>query len=121
MAATVLAEQPVLGAYVNVDDTQFTTLTMTAGDATNMNKVVMSTGRCLVLFQNSDAVNAEWVTVFASNDPFGRATDITEQDLAASAWGAFILEARGWEQTLGGRDPLIDVESSDVKILAIPI
>lgn len=121
MAATVIAEQEVLGPYVLETATQFTTLTMTETDPTNMNKIVMSTGRCLVLWQNTDGANAEWVTAHASDDPFGRATDITEQDLAASAWGAFIFEARGWEQTLGGRDLLLDSESTDVDVLAIPI
>ena len=121
MAATVLAEQTVLGAYVKEGETQFTTLTMTESDPTNMNKVVMSTGRCLLIVQNTDAVNAEWVTVKASDDPYGRATDITEQDTAASGWSVYFFEARGWEQTLGGRDLLIDTESTDVDLLAIPL
>lgn len=121
MAATAVSEQTVVGPYVNEGSTQFTTLTMTATDATNMNKVVMSTGRCLVLWQNSDAANAEWVTVDASDDPYGRATDITQQPIPASGWLAFVFEARGWEQTLGGKDLLMDSESSDVKVLAIPI
>lgn len=121
MAATAVAEQPVLGAYVNEGDTPFTTLTMTATDATNMNKIVMSTDRVLVIWQNSDGANAEWVTVTASDDPHGRATNITQQSLVASAWGAFFFEPRGWEQTLGGRDLLMDSESVDVKVLAIPV
>ena len=121
MAATVLAEQTVLGAYVKEGETQFTTLTMTESDPTNMNKVVMSTGRCLLIVQNTDAVNAEWVTVDASDDAYGRATDITQQDIAASGWAAFIFEPPGWQQTLGGRDLLFDTESTDVDIVAIPI
>lgn len=121
MAATVLAEQEVLGAYVNEADTQFTTLTMTAIDPTNMNKVTMSTGRVLVIWNNSDVANPEWVTVDATDDPYGRSTDITQQSIPASGWVAFFFEPRGWEQTLGGRDLLIDGESTDVKILAIPV
>lgn len=119
--ATAIAEQKVLGAYVKEGETQFTTLTMTAGDPTNMNSVVMGSGRCLVIFQNADVANAEWVTVDASDDPFGRSTDINQQSLAAASWAAFVFEPRGWEQTLGGRDLLIDVESADVKIVAIPL
>ena len=120
--ATALAEQPVLGAYVKEDAaTQLTTLTMTAGDPTNMNSVVMSSGRCLVIFQNGDAVNPEWITVFSSDDAFGRKRDITQQSVAASGWAAFIFEPRGWEQSLGGKDLLIDVESTDGKLLAIPL
>lgn len=121
MAATAVAEQTVVGAYVNEGDTQFTTLTMTATDATNMNKIVMSTDRVLVIWQNSDGANAEWVTVTASDDPHGRATHITQQSIPASGWLAFFFEPRGWEQTLGGRDLLFDSESTDVKVLAIPV
>lgn len=121
MAATAVAEQAVLGAYVNEADTQFTTLTMTATDATNMNKITMSGQRVLVIWQNADAVNPEWVTVTASDDPFGRATNITQQSIPASGWAAFFFEPRGWEQTLGGRDLLMDSESTDVKVLAIPV
>ena len=119
--ATVLAEQPVAGAYVPEAETQFSTLTMTAADAVNMNSVVMSTGRCLVLIQNADGANAEWLTAFSSPDPFGRKADIEQESIAAGGWRAFIFEARGWEQTLGGRDLLLDSESVDVKLLAIPI
>jgi hypothetical protein len=121
MAATTVAEQVVLGAYAKEADTPFTTLTMTATDATNMNKIVMSTGRCLVIWQNADAANAEWVTVDASDDPYGRSTNITQHAIPASGWLAFLFEPRGWEQTLGGRDLLVDSESTDVKILAIPV
>jgi len=121
MAATAVAEQAVVGAYVNEGETQFTTLTMTAMDAANMNKVVMSQDRVLVLFQNADAANAEWVTVTASDDPHGRATNITQQPIPASGWLAYFFEPRGWEQTLGGRDLLFDAESTDVKVLAIPV
>jgi hypothetical protein len=119
--ATAIAEQPVLGAYVKEGATQFSTLTTTAGDPANMNSIVMGTRRCLVIFQNADVANAEWVTVDASDDPYGRATDINQQSLAAASWAAFVFEPRGWEQSLGGRDLLIDVESADVKILAIPL
>lgn len=126
MAATALAEQTVLGPYVLETATQFTTLTTTAGDPTNMNSIAMSTGRCLVLFYNSDTANAEWVTVYSSEDPHGRTANITQESIVASSttllgWKAFIFEGRGWEQTLGGRDLLIDVESADVKLLAIPL
>ena len=121
MAATAIAEQTVVGAYVREGDTQFTTLTETAGDPTNMNTVVMGTGRCLVLFHNSDGANPYWVTVDASDDPYGRSTNITEQDIAATGWAAYFFEARGWEQTLGGRNLLIDTENAAVMIIAIPV
>lgn len=121
MAATVIAEQPVLGPYVKEGETQFTTFTMTESDSTNMNKIVMSTGLSLVIFQNTDGANAEWVTVDASDDAYGRATDITQNDIPASGWAMYLFQPHGWEQTLGGRDLLIDTESTDVDILAIPV
>lgn len=121
MAATVISEQKVVGPYVKEGATQFTTLTMTESDPTNMNKVVMGGGRCLLIFQNTDSENAEWVTIESSPDAFGRTADIVEQDIVASGWGAFIIDAHGWEQTLGGRDIVIDTESTDVDVLAIPI
>lgn len=121
MAVTAIAEQEVLGAYVLETATQFTTLTETAGDPTNMNSVVMGTGRCLMIFHNSDGANPYWVTVESSNDPQGRTADITEVDIAANGWVARIFEARGWEQTLGGRNLLFDTENVAIKVIAIPI
>ena len=121
MAATAIAEQPVNGAYTLETATQFTTLTETAGDATNMNKVTMSGRKMLLLVHNSDGSNAEWLTVYASDDAHGRATNITQQSIPAAGWAAFVFEPSGWEQTLGGRDILFDPESADVKFIAIPL
>ena len=121
MAATAIAEQPVNGAYSLETATQFTTLTETAGDATNMNKVTMSGRKMLLLVHNSDGSNAEWLTVYASDDAHGRATNITQQSIPAAGWAAFVFEPHGWEQTLGGRDILFDPESADVKFIAIPL
>jgi len=121
MAATSIAEQAVAGAYTKEGGTRLATLTMTESDPTNMNSIVMSTGRVLVLFQNTDGVNAEWVTVKSSKDAYGRYADIDEEDIAATKWGAFLFAPQGWEQTLGGRNLLIDTESTDVDILAIPV
>jgi hypothetical protein len=119
--ATALAEQPVNGPYVLEGATPFTTLTFTDGDDVNMNSIVMSTGRCLVLFRNTDDDTAAWVTAESSKDPFGRLGDITQEDIAFGAYGGRIFEPRGWEQTLGGKNLLIDVENNTIEILAIPI
>lgn len=121
MAVTLLPEQRVVGPYVKEGTTQFTTLTTTASDPTNKNSIVMSTGRCLVLFENSDGANPGWVTVEASDDAYGRTTGITQQDIPASGWGAFIFEPHGWEGSLGGRNLTVDTEASTIKILAIPL
>lgn len=121
MAATAIAEQEVLGPYVLETATQFTTLTETASDPTNMNTVTVSTGRCLLLFHNSDGANAYWVTVNSSEDPQGRTADISQEDIAANGWAARIFEPRGWEQELGGRNLLFDTENAAIKVIAIPI
>jgi hypothetical protein len=120
MAATVLTEQTVVGAYAKEGQTQFTTLTLDAGDAANQNKIVMSSEKTLVIFRNADAANAEWATVFSSNDPYGRTGDITQQSIPASGWVGYFFSPPGWEQTLGGKDLLLDVESTDVKVAAMP-
>lgn len=121
MAATVIPEQSVLGPYVLETSTQFTTLTEAASDPTNMNSISMSTGRCLVIFHNSDGANPYWVTVDSTPDPHGRVADITQQSIAANAWGMHFFEGPGWEQTLGGRNLLIDTENLAIKMIAIPV
>lgn len=119
--ATALAEQIVNGPYTLEGGTPFTTVTFTDGDPTNMTSIVMSTGRCLVLFRNTDPTNPAWVQVESSRDEFGRLGDITQEDIAQTAYGGRIFEPRGWEQTLGGKNLLIDVENNTIEILAIPI
>ncbi len=122
MAETVLAQQEVLGPYVQeTAAAQFTTLTTTASDPTNKNIITMSSGRTLLIVNNSDAVNTEWVTVEASDDAYGRATPITQQSIPASGWVAMFFEPHGWEKTLGGKDLVVDSESTDAKLLAIPV
>jgi len=120
MAPTAISPQEVAGPYISEALTQLTTVTWTAGDATNSNKIVMTTRRILLLFRN-DNVAAQYVTIAASNDPYGRTAPITQLDIGASAYAARIFEAVGWEQTLGGRDLLITPESTDINILAIPL
>jgi hypothetical protein len=119
--ATALAEQEVLGPYVLETATQFTTVTFTDVDPTNMTSVVMSTGRCLLLARNTSPDTDAWITVFSSNDPYGRTSDITQLDIPFGTYRARIFEPRGWEQTLRGKDLLIDSENNTIEILAIPI
>lgn len=120
MAPTVIAPQEVAGPYISEAATQLTAVTWTAGDPTNGNKIVMTTRRIMLLFRN-DNVAAQYVTIAASNDPYGRTAPITQLDIGIGAYNARIFEAVGWEQTLGGRDLLITPESADVFILAIPL
>jgi hypothetical protein len=121
MAETALAQQEVAGPYVRETATQFTVLTTTASDPTNKNVITMSSGRTLLIVNNSDAVNTEWVTVEASDDAYGRATNITQQSIPASGWVAMFFEPHGWEKSLGGRNLVVDSESADAMLLAIPV
>lgn len=118
MAATSVTPTDVAGAYVAESATQLTTLTWTAVDITNTNKVVMSGRKLLLIFRNDD-VATQTVTISSSADPFGRTADISAVDVAASAYAARILEPVGWEQTLGGKDIIIDASDADMKFVAI--
>lgn len=120
MAETVIAVQEVAGPYVSEAATQLTAVTWTAMDATNGNKIVMTTRRVLLLFRN-DNVAAQYVTINGSNDPYGRDTTISQVDIGIGGYAARILEPVGWEQTLGGRDLSLMPESTDVFVLAIPL
>lgn len=119
--ATAITEQLVGGPYEpSSNATPLSTLTWAAADATNGNVVVMSTGRCLVLFRNSGA-STRTVTVPSSFDPYGRKADIAATNLAAGAIFGRIFEARGWEQTLGGRNLEFTCSHAEVLVAAIAL
>ena len=119
MALTEIAQQAVAGPYEAEGGTRVTTLTFTAG-STDGNKIVMSTGRTLLLVQNSDTGSGTF-TVLSSKDPSGRKADITAQAVGAGAFAGVILEPVGWEQTTGGRDLELDCSATTMKFLAIPL
>ena len=121
MAYTAITEQEVLGAYVSEAATQMTTLTWTAGDATNLNTIVMTTRRMLLLVRNVSGGAAGTVTVTSSDDPYGRTADITTFSVADTAFAGRIFEAPGWEQTLGGRNLLLTPSATTMEFLAIPL
>lgn len=121
MPATVIQEHSVAGPYVREGDAALTTLTMTATDPTNKNKAVLSTGRALVLFCNTDGANHYWATVEGTNDPYGRTATTGQHSLAAGAWAARIFDAPGWEQNLGSRDLQFDTENAAVVVAIIPL
>lgn len=118
MAATVVAPQDVLGAYVSESATQMTTLTWTAVDITNTNSVTMTGRKMMLLFRNDD-VAEKTVTITSSANPYGRTADITSFAIAASAYAVRIFEPVGWEQTLGGRNMIITSNDADMKFAAI--
>lgn len=120
MTATTIAEQAVAGPYVAEGGTDMTTVTFTAADATNGNKIVMTTGRTLILVQNT-AGGAGTVTIASSADPYGRTDEITAFSVEGSAFAARIFKPVGWEQTLGARDLSITGSATTMKILAIPL
>lgn len=121
MAYTAVAPQEVAGPYISESATQMTTVTFTAGDATNANTVTMPGKRMLILVTNTSGGAAGTVTITSSNDPFGRTGNITAFSVADGAFAARIFEPVGWEQTLGGRDILITPSATTMEILAIPL
>lgn len=118
--ATAITEQTINGPYEpSSDTTPISTLTWTAAD-TNGNVVVMSTGRCLLLFRNSGA-STRTVAVTSSFDPYGRKADIAATNIAAGVIFGRIFEARGWEQTLGGRNLEFTCNNAEVLVAAIAL
>lgn len=121
MAATAIAQQAIAGPYqAESVSAKLTTVTFTAADATNGNKIVMTTGKTLLLLNNTGA-SAVTVTIASSKDPYGRVSDITTFSIAAGAFVARIFEPVGWEQNLGARDLSVVGSATDLKILAIPL
>lgn len=116
---TTISETEVKGPYESEAGTQMTTLTFGAGDTAG-NKVVMTTGRTLLLVQNGGG-GAGTVTVTSSADPYGRTADISAFSVAAGEFAARIFAAVGWEQTVGGRDLLITPSATTMKFVAIPL
>jgi hypothetical protein len=121
MAYTAVAQQAVAGPNLAESATaKLTTVTFTAIDATNGNEVIMSTGRTLLIVQNTDA-SAGTVTITSSPDPYGRTATITAFSVAAGAFAARIFEPVGWEATAGGRNLVIAGSAATMKFLAIPL
>ena len=118
MAATVVAPQDALGAYVSESATQMTTLTWSAVDIVNTNSVTMTGRKLMLLFRNDD-VGAVTITISSSENPYGRSADVTAFSIAASAYAVRIFEPVGWEQTLGGRNMIITASDADMKFAAI--
>ena len=118
MAATVIAPQDILGAYVSESATQLTTLTFTAIDIVNTNKITMSGRKMILLFRNDD-VAEKTVTISSSDNPYGRTADVTAFAMAAGAYAIREFEPPGWEQTVGGRDMIITANDADIFVAAI--
>ena len=118
MAATVIAPQDVLGSNVSESATQMTTLTWTAIDIANTNKITMSGRKMMLVFRNDD-VAEKTVTISSSDNPYGRTADVTEFAIAASAYAIRIFEPTGWEQSVGARDMIITSNDADMKVAAI--
>ena len=117
---TAITEQSIQGPYeAESASPRISPLTWAAADTAG-NTIVMSTGRCLVLFRNSGA-STRTVAVSSSADPFNRKADIAATNIAAGVILGKIFEARGWEQTLGGRDLLVTANHAEVLIAAIAL
>ena len=116
--ATEITVQAVNGPYVGSSDTTpLSGLTWTAAD-TGGNYVVMPGSRVLIIWRNSGA-SSRTVAVSSSYDSYGRKADVPATSIAAGAIFARIFEARGWEQTLGGRDIYFTANHAEVLVAAI--
>lgn len=117
---TVITEQTINGPYNSESSaTRLSTLTWAAADTTG-NTLVMSTGKTLLLFRNSGA-SSRTIAISSSADPYNRKADIAATSIAAGAIYGRVLEARGWEQTLGGRDLAFVCSHAEVLIAAIAL
>jgi hypothetical protein len=118
--ATAIAVQEINGAYLAEGAAgQLSTVTWAAADTTG-NTITMPGQRVLLLFRNSGA-STRTVAITSSADPYGRKADIAATNIAAGAIFAKVLEPRGWEQTLGGRDLLVTANHAEVLIAAIAL
>ncbi len=118
-APTVISEQVPTGPYLAESNaTKLGTVTFSAGDATNGNKVIMGGQRVLLLIRNSGA-GAGTISVASSKDRYGRVADITAFSIAADAIVHRIFEPEGWEQVTGGKDLLITPSATTIEIAAI--
>lgn len=117
---TAITVQTANGPYEAADTTpRLKALVWTAADTAG-NTITFPGSRVLVLFRNSGA-STRTVAVTSSADPYGRKGDIAATNIAAGAIYGRIFEAKGWEQTLGGRDLLVTASHAEVLIAAIAL
>jgi len=117
--ATIEA-QTVNGPHIGeTESDKLTAVVWTAAETTG-DTIIFPTGRGVVLFRNSGATPRQ-VTVESSHDAYGRLADISAFAIAAGAILGFEFQARGWEQTLGGRDLAVTCNNAEVLIAAISL
>jgi hypothetical protein len=105
---------PITGVLTN--PTAGVTLTFTAADTSNGNKVAL-TGKELILVQNSGA-SAYTVTVTSAPDSLGRTKDIVAESIAAGVIKAFgVPQVEGWRQTDGTLS--LDANNAAIKFAVI--
>ena len=105
---TILTKTTAPGSYAAAG----VAVTMTAADTANKNRF-LSTGKELLIAQNTDAVNPYTVTIYSTADPYGRSKDITAESLVAGAIHVFgPFPQTGWQQTTG----YIHVDGSNAAI-----
>jgi len=117
--ATITVQEPNGPYEPSSDTTPLSTLTWTAA-STGADTIVIPAKRVLLLFRNSGA-STRTVAIASSYDAFGRKADISATNIGAGVILGRILEPRGWEQTLGGRDLSVTCNHAEVLIAAIAI
>lgn len=118
MAAITVQE--INGPYEpSSDTTPMSTLTWTAC-ATTGDTITFPGERVLVLWRNSGA-STRTITFSSSYDPYGRKADIAATNIGAGVIFGRVFEARGWEQTLGGRNLAFTANNAEVLVAAIAL
>lgn len=115
MAQTALTVIDMPGPWATAPST----ITWTAGDASNGNSFV-STGREIVLVQNSDGAATHVVTITSTSDPQGRTGDATKT-VPISGFVAFqLLPTQGWQQGNGSVNMTVDSASLKFAVIRLP-
>jgi hypothetical protein len=105
---------PITGVLTN--PTAGVTLTFTAADTSNGNKVAL-TGKELILVQNSGA-SAYTVTVTSAPDSLGRTKDITADSIPAGGFKVYgVPQVEGWRQTDGTLS--LDANNAAIKFCVV--
>lgn len=118
---TAITVQTIKGPFEAITagsaDFTFAAGTITDGDT------FACTGREILLVTNTDAVNAETITITSVDDEKGRAEDITAYSLAAGdfvAFGVGLTNSKGWKSTAGNIRITVSAATVKVAVLRLP-
>ena len=112
MARTALTPLTPKGPYPGVVNAGDLAAAFTAADVANGNSFP-STGREIIIAQNTDGAAAHTVTITSIADERGRTGDITTYSIPANGFAAFaVTSTAGWKQSDGN----IYLAASDAQV-----